>query len=204
MKIALFGATGKTGMEVLKQLLQKGYDINAFVRDTSKLPLTDVKLKAFVGDVNNSNSFKDILVGVDVVVITLGGEVTEGIKNIINSMKANGVKKIVLMSSYPMSGSVEGMNYLKSAGMDDAKIGGMMPMIQGKIEEEAVVTASGLNWTIVRPTFLKDEPKTGVYKSVENAEFTVKDGINRADVADFILNVLETNDWDKKIANISS
>ena len=53
MKIALFGATGKTGMEVLKQLLQKGYDINAFVRDTSKLPLTDVKLKAFVGDVNN-------------------------------------------------------------------------------------------------------------------------------------------------------
>ena len=108
------------------------------------------------------------------------------------------------MSSYPMSGTPEGTNYLKSAGMDDVKISELSPMINGKKDQEKMIQESGLNWVIVRPTFLKDESKTGVYKALESVEFTVKDGINRADVADFILKVLETNEWDKKIVSISS
>lgn len=204
MKITVFGSSGKTGIEVVKQALGKGFEVNAFVRDASKFSITNSNLKTFVGDVNDASTYDQVLDDSDAVVITLSGTVTDGVKNIISGMKAKGVNKIVLMSSYPMSGSVEGMNYLKSAGMDDAKIGGMMPMIQEKIDEEILVSKSGLSWTIVRPTFLKDEAKIGNYRMLESAEFTAKDGINRADVADFILKVLETSDWDNKIANISS
>jgi len=204
MKIALFGASGKTGTEVLKQLLEKGYSVNSLVRDASKLSITNPNLKIFVGDVNNTSKYTDLLAGCDSVIITLGGDVSEGVKNIVSSMKVVGNNRLILMSSYPMSGSVEGMNYLKSAGMDDAKIGGMMPMIQGKIDQESMVSDSGLNWTIVRPTFLSDRPKTGDYRILEKAEFTSKDGISRADVADFMLKVLESSNWDKKIVSISS
>lgn len=204
MKIALFGSTGKTGIEVMKQSLEKGYEINAFVRDASKLSETDSKLNTFTGDVNDINTFGEVLNGVDAVVVTLGGDVTTGVKNILENMKLHNIGKIVFMSSYPMSGTPEGINYLKSAGMDELKISELSPMINGKKDQEKMIRESGLNWVIVRPTFLKDEPKTGVYRTLESAEFTAKDGISRADVADFILRVLETNEWDRKIASISS
>lgn len=204
MKIALFGATGKTGTEVLKQSMEKGYEINAFLRDEHKLQVTNSLIKPFVGDVLNTSTFTEVLNGVDAVVITLGGIVAPGIKNIITSMKENKIARIILMSSYPMDGTPEGMNYLKSAGMDEEKIKGMMPMINDKIEQEKIVKESGLDWIIIRPTFLSEGSKTGKYQMLEEADFTVANGISRADVADFILKVLVTPDWDNKIVSISN
>lgn len=204
MKIALFGASGNTGVQVLNQALEKGYEINAFVRDANKISVKNSKLNIFVGDVTDYGTFGDVFTNVDAVVVTLGGVVANGIKNIIDGMNNHAVKKIVLMSSYPMSGSEEGLNYLKSAGMDEVKINQMMSMINDKKEQEKMITTSGLDWVIVRPTFLNDDQKTGDYKVMENAEFTVKDVISRADVADFILKTLSTSEWSNKVISISS
>lgn len=41
MKIIVFGATGRVGQHVLKQALEKGYEVTAFVRTPSKLEMND-------------------------------------------------------------------------------------------------------------------------------------------------------------------
>lgn len=205
MKIAVFGATGKTGIEVVKQALEKGIEVNAFVRDSAKLQITDPKLKPFTGDALNPGTLDGCIDGVDAVIVTLSGIMASGLKNIMDEMKTKGVSRLILMSSYPMSGSAEGMNYLKSAGMDETKINQMMPMIKDKEMQEKEVAESGLTWTIVRPTFLKDEPKTGGYTAHETAQFSAAtNGINRADVADFLIKLLSDSTWNNKVVSISS
>lgn len=204
MKIAIFGASGKTGIEVVKQALEKGFEVNAFVRNVNKLQITNSSLKLFTGDVLNPTTFSEVLNGVEAVVITLSGILAGGIKNIIDEMKSKSVKKLILMSSYPMNGTPEAMSYLKSAVMPDEKIQELTPIIDDKIEQEKLVKESGLNWTIVLPTFLKDGSKTEKYQILENAKFTVKNGITRSDVAHFIIRALTENMWDNKVISISN
>jgi putative NADH-flavin reductase len=206
MKITLFGASGKTGTEVLKQAVNLGLDVNAFVRDATKLKTKVSNIHVFTGDVLNPASFKNVHENVTVSVVVLGGIMEEGIKNILLNAKENGVGKIILMSSYPMSGSVEGMNYLKSAGMDDGKIGEMMPFINDKIAQERLVMDSGLTWVVVRPTFLNDNQKSGNYQIyLKDTELIAsKNGISRADVADFIVKALNNPEFDNKVISISS
>jgi len=59
-------------------------------------------------------------------------------------------------------------------------------------EQEAAVEASGLDWTIVRPGGLTDDPDTGSYVAQATSEGRpMKNRISRADVAVHILKVLE-------------
>jgi uncharacterized protein YbjT (DUF2867 family) len=61
--------------------------------------------------------------------------------------------------------------------------------MQDKERQEEAVRASGLDWTIVRPGGLTDEPATGVY-TVSTGRDVVAGRIARADVADFVLQQL--------------
>jgi uncharacterized protein YbjT (DUF2867 family) len=205
MLITVFGASGKTGKEIVVQALHKGYHINAFVRSPDKLKVVDPNIKLFVGDVLNPDTFGHALERADACIIALNGIMGEGIQNILAEMQKRKVRRLILMSSYPMSGSPEGMKYLKSSGMDSDKIAELMPVIRDKELQENLVKGSDLVWTIVRPTFLKDEEKTGLYETDGDKQFDAsKHGINRSDVAEFMVNMLTTNEWDNKLVSITS
>lgn len=206
MKITLFGASGKTGTEILKQAVSLGHELNAFVREASKLKTSDEGVKIFVGDVLDKQNLKEVLKDSDIVLIALAGDMGSGVKNIVDLAKSSKVKKIIHLSTYPMSGSEEGYQYMKSAGMDDSKIGELKSMIEDKLQQEKELIDSGLVYTIVRPTFLNDEPKKGDYQiHTGKVEFDAKrHNISRADVADFMLRAASSTLWDNKIVSISS
>lgn len=203
MKIAVFGASGKTGKEAVIQALEKGYQVNAFVRDINKLSISNPELKVFTGDVLDLTTFGQVLMGVDAVLVTLNGIMEEGVKNILQNMRERHVKRIVHMSSYPMSGSQEGINYLKSTGVDEAKIKEMQPIFNDKKAQEELIFESGMTWTVVRPTFLDDNPKTGAYNT-QDIQFNAVNRIARSDVAEFMLTMLTTDEWDNKLVSVSS
>jgi uncharacterized protein YbjT (DUF2867 family) len=65
----------------------------------------------------------------------------------------------------------------------------LQPIIAAKTEQERLIRASGLDWTIVRPGGLSDGPRTGDYRS--GTDPTLIAGlISRADVAEFVLRQL--------------
>ncbi len=208
-KITVFGASGATGQHVVTQALKRGFVITAFVRDPEKLKLQHVNLRVVRGDVLNMNEVNEAVAGTDAIIVTLGSKpdtkvtvLSEGTGNIIKTMREHGVTRLVVLSSYPMSGTLESMEFLKKI-MPEEKIAQVRPMIDDKIGQEKVVRESGMMWTIVRPAFLTDDPKTGEYRAEEKLEITPVNKISRADVADFLLTSLSNPSWYQKIVTLA-
>ena len=72
MKITVFGASGRTGQELLLQVLARGHDVTAVVRAPSRFNIKHNRLKVVMGDALQLNSFDDALAEQDAVLSTLG------------------------------------------------------------------------------------------------------------------------------------
>ncbi len=211
MKITVFGATGATGKKVIEQALELGYEVNAFVRNPDKMDIIDKKITLITGDVTNPESVDKAVEGSDGVIVALGASpdmqtdivMEKGTQNIMNAMKKHGVKRIIVQSSYAMSGSPEGIEFMKKMGMGEEQIAMVKPVLDDKTKQEEAIQASGLEYTIVRPLMLNDEGKIGKYRVGENLDVKVGDAISRADVADFMLKDLTENKFAGKTVTLS-
>jgi putative NADH-flavin reductase len=211
MKITIFGASGATGKNVVEQALAQGNEVTAFVRNPEKIDIQNDKLTVTQGDVTNAQDVENAVAAVDGVLVTLGASpdmqadivMEEGTRNIIDGMKKHGVKRIIVQSSYPMSGSREGITFLKEMGMGDEQIAMVQPVLDDKAKQEDAIRNSGLEYTIVRPLMLNNEPKTGEYRVGENLVIKVGDAISRADVADFMLKELTENKFIGKTVTLA-
>ena len=102
-----------------------------------------------------------------------------------------------------MSGSREGVAFLKAMGMGDEQIAMVQPVLDDKAKQEDAIRNSGLEYTIARPLMLNNEPKTGKYRVGENLVIKVGDAISRADVADFMLKDLTENKFVGKTVTLA-
>uniref|UniRef100_A0A8C2QNH3 Biliverdin reductase B n=1 Tax=Cricetulus griseus TaxID=10029 RepID=A0A8C2QNH3_CRIGR len=103
-KIAIFGATGRTGLTTLAQAVQAGYEVTVLVRDSRKLPSEGPQpARVVVGDVRQAADVDKAVAGQDAVIVLLGTGndlspttvMSEGTRNIVTAMKAHGVDKVV-------------------------------------------------------------------------------------------------------------
>jgi uncharacterized protein YbjT (DUF2867 family) len=68
-------------------------------------------------------------------------------------------------------------------------------MFADKVRQEQLVRQSDLDWIIVRPARLTDDPKTRVYKVALSLPMGVTSHIGRCDVADFLLKQVSDNTY---------
>lgn len=196
MKLVIFGATGKTGLEVVKQALEQGHTVTAFVRDSTRLTIEDESLTLVVGDAFDPASVAQSVQGQDAVICALGAGSelkkttvrTTGTINIISGMQKNNVKRLMVVTAMGVGESWDTLSLvnkfffatLLKSSRDDHET------------QEAAVKESGLDWTIIRPSGLTDTPRTGIYEVGENIPAATSK-IARADIADLILKELEQN-----------
>jgi putative NADH-flavin reductase len=207
MKLAIFGATGPTGIELVKQSLEQNYTVTAFVRDAARMPVEDGRLSLVTGDVFDAASVAQAVEGQDAVIVALGAGNdlkkttvrTTGTTNVIDSMQKSNVKRLVVVTAMGVGESWDDLSLfnklffatLLKSSRDDHEA------------QEAVVKQSGLDWTIIRPSGLTDTPRTGVYEVGENIP-AVTSKIARADVADLILQELDQNKLVGKAVTITN
>ncbi len=195
MKLLIFGSTGGTGKELLKQALDQGHAVAAFARDPAKLDdIEHPSLQLVRGDVLDPAAVEGAVGGQDAVfcAIGAGAERTtlreDGTRNIVQAMEKTGVKRLICQSSLGVGDSRANLPFftkyivvpffLRHAFADHER-------------QEAVVKQSALDWTIVRPPHLKDGPRTGAYRhGFTTSDKGIKGHISRADVADFMLSQL--------------
>ena len=196
MNIAVFGATGKTGLEIVKQALEGGHNITAFVRDPARLAIKDKNLNVVIGDIFDTDSVTQAIKGQDAAICALGAGSdlkkttvrASGTSNIIKGMQQNNVKRLVVITAMGVGESWDTLSMINKfffavllkSSRDDHEA------------QEAAVKESGLDWTIIRPSGLVDTPRTGVYDFGENIPAKTSK-IARADVADLIIKELEQN-----------
>ena len=204
MKIAIFGASGRTGILTVYQALDKGHLVTAFARKASSVTIQHKNLKVVQGDILEYDKVHQAIEGQDVIISTLGVEsrkpttvLSEGTKNILKAMEECRVNRFICMSSAGILGN--------DAGFFFGKI--IMPLFLkqvflDKIRQMKIIENSSPDWVIVRPTGLTDAPKTGKYKITMGAPASIK--VPRADVADFMLKLTTDKQYDRRMPAIAS
>src|SRR5438876_10489552 len=102
MKLAIFGATGRTGIPLVEQALAAGQEVVALARTSSKLPIQHPKLTVIQGDVLNQADVEKVVQSCNAVLSVLGHRKesprdmqTVAIRHIIAAMEKYGVKRLV-------------------------------------------------------------------------------------------------------------
>jgi putative NADH-flavin reductase len=193
MNIAVFGATGGTGLELVRLALAQGHTITAFVRDPSRLPVHDQALRTVVGDVLDADCVAEAIAYQEAAIVALGssdrkeGRVrSEGTANVIRAMQAAGARRLVVVSA----GGV-GDSYGQAPLVLKLIIKSMLKNTYADHElQEQYVRASGLEWVIVRPAMLTDGPATGRFDNGASRTGLPEGKVARADVAGFLLQQL--------------
>ena len=105
MRLVVFGASGRTGRPLVRQALEAGHEVAAFVRDRSKLEIGHERLTVVEGDVKDYTRVREAISGVDAVLSALGHTKssakdvqTVGTENIVAAMKESGVQRLVSLT----------------------------------------------------------------------------------------------------------
>ncbi len=173
MKLAVFGANGPTGRLLTRLALDDGHDVVAFTRRPDMFPLEHLRLAVVGGDVHDRVAVASAIDGTDAVVSTLGVPFaktpitvySEGVTNIVAGMRGGGVERLACVSS-----SAVGPHPEPLGGFVFERI--MQPYVVNRLGKtlyddmrrmEAIVSTSGLAWTIVRPSGLFNSPSVSDY-----------------------------------------
>lgn len=191
MNIALFGGTGGTGLQVIEQALAAGHQVTALVRDPAKLAPRE-GLAIIPGNAADRQAVDRTLAGADVVISTLGTfnrkpntEMSDISRLLVAAMTDAGLKRLVVVTTIGCGDSFAPLRswLFKLVIRTVAK-----EIWRDRDRQEAVIRASSLDWTLVRPGGLRDGPVTGQYQVADGgAPQPRKVAINRADVAHFLI-----------------
>lgn len=105
MKVALIGASGFVGKAVLNELLERGHQVTAIVRDSNKLQLQD-GLRVTAADATNADALAEVIKGNDAVISAfnagwtnpnLYADFLSGSKAIQQGTKKSGVKRLLVV-----------------------------------------------------------------------------------------------------------
>jgi len=200
-KLALFGASGRTGSEFLALALREGYHVKALARTPEKIKLQHANLEVVEGDVLNKEDVNQTIEDTDVVV-SLFGHVkgspewlqTNGTQNIVESMKAHGVNKIISLSGGGLPFPEKDEPKFADKAIRFIMKVAVPKVLDDAVEHHKVLDKSGLDWIIVRGPRLTEQEKKGDYR-VGWVGVNASTSIGRADLADFILRQVEDDQF---------
>lgn len=206
MQLTIIGSTGLTGSHVVRQALQRGHDVVAFTRQPGPPP-GDARPKRVVhGDGRDPAAVAAAVRDADGVIAIVSARSRKGphqaaevARVLTSAMSEAGVRRLLVTSAYPLVGDrprilMALLRRILASGYDDLR------------EMERHVTASSLDWTIVRLVRLTN---SGVVSPLRLTEGLLENpaakprGISRASVAAALLDVVESGAYIRTAVNVS-
>lgn len=196
MKIVIFGATGRTGLPLVKQALDAGHQVVAFVRDPAKMSVKHDRLTLVQGDVMKAADVdravsEDVNAVISVLSPVKGSPkdmLPVAVENMLNAMKRQRIQRLIYMT-----GAGVAMPQDKPKLMNHV-IKFALKTMAGDVLKQSELAAhkvqnSGLDWTMLRAPMLNDNPHSGQYR-VGWVGVNTGPRLSRADAADFLLKQL--------------
>lgn len=186
MRLAILGATGRTGRLVLEQALARGDEVRALVREPTKLNLSHPRLTVVQGDAMNATAISGIVEGMDAVVSALGvtGSGAALCATAARHVVAAQVKRYVSVSGAGVTLPTDEKRWADKAISWLVKT--LQPAVfHDKVQEHEVLAGSAVGWTLLRAPRLVNGPAKGQVKvSLQRSPGTT---LSRADLARFLL-----------------
>lgn len=190
MKIAIIGATRGIGLAMAQAALADGHEVTALARVPGRMPISHSRLRIVAGDGEDPAAVAKVVEGQDVVCDCLGTmnvfqQITLFSRCAENLARALKPEQLLI--------AVTGIGVGDSRGH-----GGVIyeylfrPIVLGRMysdkeRQERIIKSTVARWTIVRPGFLTNGPRTGRYRALTDLRGVHGGRISRADVADFML-----------------
>ncbi len=178
--ILVIGAAGKIATHLLPRLVEDGHQVRAMVRDTGQLP-AQTHIEVVKGDLESdfSSAYRDC----DTVIFTAGSGPNTGYDKTltvdlwgavkaIDAAKRIGIKHFIMVSARHADNPDQGLDKLK-------------PYLIAKHFADEHLVQSGLNYTILRPGRLLDEPGCGRI-TTQRPPIREEQVISREDTAEVI------------------
>jgi putative NADH-flavin reductase len=213
MKIVVFGASGGTGLEIVRLALQAGHTVTAFVRTPAKLGDLQAKVQVVSGDVRNALDVEKAIQGQDAVLDALGhtkGATSDlcvgATRHIVDAMRKAGLKRYVTEAGAAVA--VPGDKPQPLSGRFVRWLMGKVAsaLITDKTQQfdYLVNQASDIEWIVVRPPRLTNDTFSGKYTVGTDLALGMSHKISRADVADFMIKCLSDNTYVHKAPLITA
>jgi putative NADH-flavin reductase len=211
MKLTVFGATGSTGTLFTGQALAAGHEITAVVRDPARLSVAgQPRLRVVTADVMEPASIVPAVDGAEAVVNMVGPRGTgpttvmrDSVQAIIAAMRTSGARRL-----FHVSGSVvadEGESpYLRYLAKPLVRATFLRHVCADMRAAEALIQASDLDWTIVRPPALSAKPARGRYRTATDRNLPHGFSITRADLAAYLVTVLGDPATERHIVGVAN
>ncbi|MGV6484097.1 NAD(P)-dependent oxidoreductase [Stenotrophomonas indicatrix] len=210
MKVALFGATGRTGQYLIEEGLTRSMDLTVFARSSTEFE--DLRVRVVRGDLTDITALRSAISGADAVLSALGPTslqhpkdlpITHATEAIISAMKLEGVKRLVAISTGTAVDPADGSDWKISLPAEVIKLL-MKSSYQDIIGLARAIRASDLYWTMVRVGFLNGRPAAprlivGMYGRTKHAM-----GTSRADTAKFMFDQITHPEFIGQAPGISS
>jgi putative NADH-flavin reductase len=207
MNLIILGATGGTGLELVRRSLVRGHSVTAFVRDPNRLEEFRGRIAIKRGDLLNRDALAEVLQGQDAVLSGFGPRVPiakadahlleEFAAVLTGAMKDASLRRAVIISTaFLFKDSIIPPTYL---------IGKLFfpTVVADSAALEGTFQKSDLDWTIVRPPQLTDTTFTGKFRVRLGHLPRMGFKIGRPDVAEYFVQAASDNAVIRKIVGVS-
>jgi NAD-dependent epimerase/dehydratase len=200
--VLLIGATGFVGSAVLNELLERGHEVTAVVRNAAKLPQNEL-LTAVEQDVSDVEAIAKLAEGKDAVISAYNPGwmnpeieklITENYPKILEAAKKSGVERLIIVGGAGTLFCAPGLRVVDSGVIPAEIMDGVRPL--GNFYLNTLTNENDIDWVFFSPAGVLDEEgkKTGNYRLGKDDLIVDAEGnshISVQDYADALVNELE-------------
>jgi putative NADH-flavin reductase len=210
MRRAVFGATGPTGQEVVREALRRDHEVVAVARRPDAV-VAAPGLSVVQADVTDPQStLISAIKGVDAVLSALdtrGRGPTDvyslGARRIVEAMNAAGVRRLVCISSEGLE-IAPGTPFLQSLATKHVVQRLYRNAYADMREMEAFLASASIDWKVVRAPMLRDGASSASYRVALDQPLPGGGALRRSELAQFMLDCIDQRDTFGRLARVAS
>jgi putative NADH-flavin reductase len=199
MQVLLLGATGKVGAPILQELLDRGHDVTAVVRDPARLPGESRSLRHRVGNVFDTAFLADAVRGTDVVVCSVAlrdaaqrDRTPLALMRGVAQAAAEADARLVAMGGAGSLRTAAGVDLVDTPAFPDVAKPESVGFREA-LHDLVDAAPAGLSWTVVSPpaSIEVGGPRTGAYRTADDELVVDASGASRISAADLAVAVVD-------------
>jgi uncharacterized protein len=192
-KVALIGASGFIGSQLVKELLNRGYQVTAIVRSVNKINNDDNNLKVFSADVFDTDKLVEVLKNNDAVISAYNPgwnnpniyeDTIKGYRSIIEAVKKAGIQRLQAVGGAGSLFVAPGKTVLDTGVIPDEILPGVKAL--ALVLKDQFLQEKDLDWVFFSPAgTIEPGERTGKYRLGLDTLIADKQGNSKISVQDY-------------------
>jgi hypothetical protein len=193
MKVALYGATGRAGSRILQELVRRGHQVIAVLRE-GQPPASPEGVTWVTGDLSKASSICETIRGADAVVSAYAppGNATDELvgvcKRLADGVAESGVARLLVVGGAGVLRVAPGMTLLESGKLPTE----WKPIARSHASALATLEQTSIDWTYLAPAAMFEPgERTGHYRVSQDALLTNEAGESRISMEDYAIALVD-------------